>query len=1157
MQNNNRYVQASVEVNGVQQFFTVDQYQGQGQPQQHGGYTGRAHDGFWGQQLSPTMQGGPQSYASPAPIPMVNKANMATPMSNAASRQRMQQHSQPQQPQVSGKRGNVAAQAQSQQDIDSLYPKRQRQSEGEYINASHQASAARYNQQPTSQGNWPTSRLNGPALINNSYSSHAQAPSMGGVQPLPPQLAIRDVQHLRCMLANIMQEHLEKGAPPVSKTAIPNATAALLLGASKAAAGSTNGLPALALEAAPVDATTPVELEPAGTAAAACTEDTVMAAVTTLGEAAPSSEAVKLEGGASLESDQGTAGVAVDTKPHADAAVAEPSAATGEQPAVSIPAMEDEMAEEGADHIKLPSAEPTSDPLPSPVKVEDVDPIAVGVVELRDAAAAAADANAAPAAETAATATAPADEQMSVPQEEAVPEAAAPELTNGTALATVASDAAAPAAVDRTLTVTAPQAEQHRKNLAANAAKAARRPLSPAVGYAISCVRPDFARRFHRDLDPRQHGFLRLAEFVSSVAGDMVIFNKEKAMMLLPKPGFDYSKLAKGGAGTPAPALGPGDARQQSALALAAPAAATLTIAGAASTGDAKPMEATPAAAAPAAAAAAVAVVAGTEASAKPAPAAAVLIGRVSTAFGSETTSGKLIKIAAKVVRRHVLLYRFQMYRSTCKELGNTLRLSGPGPTGAYTKQDLAPSIVTAAAAATGGSGSGPAAAAAVATQRRIALAAELGPGFCFEMQDLEAVLVKAHPAMSALKAVTGFDLLGLLQNMIETEPGIAFKLVDPLTDPKASVYKPDFLSTTTTAPVSQSAPATAAVESPAGDAAAAAAAAVTALVARVGEKLEGHDSAAAGDEAVAAGGGSGQTDAGKAAGAGSQTVGAAETAADGVQAIAVKVEDCGALAAAVNSSSEAAVAAAAVAVPRMLVQPLLGNVNEVQMVLEAWQFVHTKLQEMQAVPGVKRDALSGSRFSLPAFRDEFKRMFRHALHLADLGFADLVEFMEWPLWRDAVTLLQPEVKGEKGFLVPKCSAYQDLRELLLGQMMELVVSQRESGVFTAGPEHPGLKLPEMEALFRRRAAASPTWPGGLQGPPAGPEAAPIIQPRHQYDLDPHRLGFQSATTLVRTTLMDVARVVSEAQGGRPAPAAAVAAAAPAAAAEGSGTQDG
>lgn len=30
-------------------------------------------------------------------------------------------------------------------------------------------------------------------------------------------------------------------------------------------------------------------------------------------------------------------------------------------------------------------------------------------------------------------------------------------------------------------------------------------------------------------------------------------------------------------------------------------------------------------------------------------------------------------------------------------------------------------------------------------------------------------------------------------------------------------------------------------------------------------------------------------------------------------------------------------------------------------------------------------------------------------------------------------------------------------------------MSQRESGVFTAGPEHPGLKLPEMEALFRRR----------------------------------------------------------------------------------------
>lgn len=738
MQNNNRYVQASVEVNGVQQFFTVDQYQGQAQPQQRGGYNGRAPDGFRGQQLSPTMQRGPQpqSYASPTPIPMV-KANTPVPMSNAASRQRMQQHQQ--QPQVSGKRGNAAAQAQSQQDIDSLYPKRQRQSEVEYINASHQASAARYNQQPTSQGNWSTSRLNGPAFISNPYSSQPQAPSMGGVQPLPPQLAIRDVQHLRCMLANIMQEHLEKGALPLSKTAISNATAPLLLGASKAAAGPTNGLPALALEAAPVDTTAPVKLEPAGTAAAACAEDTVMAAVTTLSEAAPSSEAVKPEEEAPPESDQAAAAaVAADTKPHADAAAAEPSAATAEEPAVSIPTMEDEMAVEEADYIKLPSVEPTSDPHPSPVKVEDVDAIAVDDVDMGEAAAAAADADAAPAAETASTVTAPADEEMLVPKEEAVAEAeaATPELTNGTAPATVASDVAAPAAVDRTLTMTAPQAEQHRKNLAANAAKAARRLLSPAIGYAISCVRPEFARRFHRDLDPRQHGFLRLAEFVSSVAGDMVIFNKEKAIMLLPKPGFDYTKLAKGGAGTPAPALGPGDAKQQNTVALAGPAAATLTIADGASAGDAKPMETTPAAAA-------VLAVAGTEASAKTTLSTAVPIGRVSTAFGSETTSGKLIKIAAKVVRRHVLLYRFQMYRSTCKDLGNTLRLSAPGPTGAYTKQDLAPAIVTAAAAATGGSGSGPAAAAAVAVQRRIALAEELGPSFCFEMQDLEAVLVK------------------------------------------------------------------------------------------------------------------------------------------------------------------------------------------------------------------------------------------------------------------------------------------------------------------------------------------------------------------------------------------------------------------------------
>lgn len=41
--------------------------------------------------------------------------------------------------------------------------------------------------------------------------------------------------------------------------------------------------------------------------------------------------------------------------------------------------------------------------------------------------------------------------------------------------------------------------------------------------------------------------------------------------------------------------------------------------------------------------------------------------------------------------------------------------------------------------------------------------------------------------------------------------------------------------------------------------------------------------------------------------------------------------------------------------------------------------------------------------------------MFRHPLHLADIGFADLIEFMDWPLWRDTVTVLDAEVKGEKG----------------------------------------------------------------------------------------------------------------------------------------------
>lgn len=54
-------------------------------------------------------------------------------------------------------------------------------------------------------------------------------------------------------------------------------------------------------------------------------------------------------------------------------------------------------------------------------------------------------------------------------------------------------------------------------------------------------------------------------------------------------------------------------------------------------------------------------------------------------------------------------------------------------------------------------------------------------------------------------------------------------------------------------------------------------------------------------------------------------------------------------------------------------------------------------------------------------------------------------------------------------YLVPTCSAYKDLRELLVSQMTELVVAQRENGVYATGLEHPGVKVTEIESLFRQR----------------------------------------------------------------------------------------
>lgn len=755
MQQNTRYVQASVQINGVQQYVTVDQFDGR-QSQQQPGYNGRAgaSDVFRGKQLTPVHRGPQQSFAppvqsytSPLPIPMVKAASRPVPMTNEASRQRQQQPQQYQQSQVGGKRGSMLAQAQSQ---DSLYPKRQRYTEGGYSNPLQQqmGSAPHYNLQGGA-------RQMGPALLTMPYPGHQQPGPMGAVEPLPAHLALRDVQHLRCMLANIMQEHLEKDAFPDAKTAALSAAAAVAAAATKPLLLDSEG-----------------DAGNAGDIATAAVQHTEVAMPDTAAEAAPaataasSMETVKLEESLLQGSDLDT--VAVPS--HSDAAAAEPCAATTEDAVPLNPASKQEV-----DCVSLQPADSVPEAVPN--AAADVD---------MPAAAMDTDGTDAPVVDTVAAHITPAatavEEEMPIEQESVVSTATdivpintgTPDANLDTQLAVTHTNLAAAdtdmsvAEVELAVTVSEPAGTTSTPPLSdfarKQAAKVARKLLStPAVGYAISCVRPEFNRRFHRDLDPKQHGFLRLAEFVAHVAGDMVIFNKDKAIMLLPKPGFDYSKLAKGGAGTPAPPplliSNAADVKQKGNTAVekvaSSPAAAAIATAKLKDVAAA----ATAAAAAPSAAAAAPVAVAATNgipAHLRSVGGPVVPFGtRIMTTPGNEITTGKLIKIAAKIVRRHVLLYRFQMYRSICKELGNTLRLTAPGPTGSYTKQDVALSIVTAAAAgAAGGAAAGAAGGAklsagavvaALLHKKREELAEQLGPSFCFEMQDLAAVLVKVR----------------------------------------------------------------------------------------------------------------------------------------------------------------------------------------------------------------------------------------------------------------------------------------------------------------------------------------------------------------------------------------------------------------------------
>jgi hypothetical protein len=97
----------------------------------------------------------------------------------------------------------------------------------------------------------------------------------------------------------------------------------------------------------------------------------------------------------------------------------------------------------------------------------------------------------------------------------------------------------------------------------------------------------------------------------------------------------------------------------------------------------------------------------------------------------------------------------------------------------------------------------------------------------------------------------------------------------------------------------------------------------------------------------------------------------------------------------------------------------VLGNLWDVLKLQEAWTLLHTVLNEQayQAVADSKPVSSSGSTARYPAVRvrEDYKRTHGRALHIAPLGFANLVEFLQWGVYSSIVAVDQAMQKGEKG----------------------------------------------------------------------------------------------------------------------------------------------
>eukprot|EP00798_Chlamydomonas_sp_ICE-L_P005043 gene5043-34832_t len=128
-----------------------------------------------------------------------------------------------------------------------------------------------------------------------------------------------------------------------------------------------------------------------------------------------------------------------------------------------------------------------------------------------------------------------------------------------------------------------------------------------------------------------------------------------------------------------------------------------------------------------------------------------------------------------------------------------------------------------------------------------------------------------------------------------------------------------------------------------------------------------------------------------------------------------------------------------------MAIVPQLGSGDNLWLLSTLWQLVHTAVapyhkKRVQACTSYKKkdeaDAVSAG-YEAAKLRLDFKVRYKHAMKLADIGFANLLEILAWEVFEPLVDVENAEHKGEKGSLFAKFDVVQHVRTVLEAMMVD------------------------------------------------------------------------------------------------------------------------